>query len=121
VPYRWRPSTQGSSLKTHRKDLEGEADIVLPGNTQHIRQVQREIDNAPTGSCQVGPGEHSTDEEALEDGHNTEDREENKHHARVAVRQQIPHLERKQQARQALEGLSKVALLQAGLQSCCSG
>lgn len=47
--------------------------MVLPGNTQHIRQVQCEVDNAPTGSCQVGPGEHSADEEALEDGHNAED------------------------------------------------
>lgn len=47
--------------------------MVLPGNTEHIRQVQREVDNAPTGSCQVGPGEHSADEEALEDGHNSED------------------------------------------------
>lgn len=79
-------------MKTHRKNLEWEADVVLPGNTQHIRQVQCEVDNAPTGSCQVGPGEHGADEEALEDGHNAEDGEENEHHTRITVRQKIPHL-----------------------------
>lgn len=70
--------------------------MVLPGNTQHIREVEREVDNAPTGSCQVGPGEDGADEETLDDGHNTEDREENEYHTRITVRQQIPHLAREQ-------------------------
>lgn len=50
---------------TYSKDLDGEAHIVLPGYAQHIGQVQREVDDAPTGCCQVGTGEERANEEAL--------------------------------------------------------
>lgn len=50
---------------THSKDLDGEAHVVLPGYTQDIWQVQCEVDDAPTGCCQVGPGEERANEEAL--------------------------------------------------------
>lgn len=50
---------------THSKDLNGEAHIVLPGYTQDVGQVQREVDDASTGCGQVGPGEERANEEAL--------------------------------------------------------
>lgn len=65
------PRGQGSGKNriTHREDLDGEAHIVLPGYTQDVGQIECEVDDAPTGCCQVSPGEERANEEALEDGH----------------------------------------------------
>lgn len=74
---------------THRQDLEREAHVVLPCHTQDVGQVQREVDDAPTGCCQVGSGEECADQEALQDGHHGEHGQKDKHHAGVAVGQQV--------------------------------
>lgn len=73
----------------HHEDLEREAHVVLPRHAQHIGQVQNEVDDAPTGCRQVGSGEEGADQEALQDGHHAEHGQKDKHHAGVAVRQQV--------------------------------
>lgn len=81
---------------THREDLEREAHVVLPGHAQDVGQVQHEVDDASAGRRQVGPGEERADEEALQDGHHGEHGQKDKHHAGVAVGQQVSQLERKE-------------------------
>lgn len=80
----WR-KTRG----THSEDLECEAHIVLPRHTQNVGQVQREVDDAPTGCRQVGSGEECANQEALQDGHHSKHGQEDKHHAGVTVGQQV--------------------------------
>lgn len=79
---------------THHDKLCSKAYVVLPGDTQHVGQVEREVYDAPAGSCQVGPREQSADKETLHDGNNAEGSQEKKHHARVTVWQQVSHLEK---------------------------
>lgn len=55
----------GKTRITHSEDLDGEAHVVLPGYTQDVGQIEREIDDAPTGCCQVSPGEERANEETL--------------------------------------------------------
>lgn len=68
------------------------ADVVLPGDTEHIGQVEGEVDNSSTGSCQVSSGERRTEEETLHDGDHGVGAQEEEDHSRVAVGQQVPHL-----------------------------
>lgn len=65
-----------------------------------MRQVEQEVDEAPTGGRQVCPTEKHTDEEALHDGGHAEDQQEDEDHGRVAVTQHLPVLVRKQEVRQ---------------------
>lgn len=74
---------------THSEDLECEAHVVLPGHTEDVGQVEREVDDAPAGCGQVGSGEERTDQEALHDGHHSKHRQEDKHHAGITVGQQV--------------------------------
>ena len=67
--------------------------MVSPGHTQHIGQVEGEVDEASAGGCQVGPGEEGADEETLHDGGRSEGRQEEEHHSRGAVGQDVPPLE----------------------------
>lgn len=57
---------------THHDNFCSKAHVVLPGNTQHVGQVEGEVYNATAGSCQVGTGEQGADEETLHDGYYTE-------------------------------------------------
>lgn len=77
---------------THHYYFCSEAHVVLPGNTQHVGQVEGEVYYATTGSCQVGTREQCADEETLHDGYDTEGTKEKKHHSWVTVRQQVSHL-----------------------------
>lgn len=80
---------------THSEDLEREAHVVLPRHTQDVGQVEREVNDTPTGCRQVGSGEERADQEALQDGHHGEHGQKDEHHAGVAVGQQVSQLGRK--------------------------
>lgn len=54
------------------KDFSAEADVVLPGYTEHIRQVEREVDDSSTGGGEVSSSERCAEEETLHDGHHGE-------------------------------------------------
>ncbi len=75
--------------ESHRGDLGAEAHDVPPGVTKHMRQVEQEVDEAPTGGCQIRPREKHTDEKALHDRGHAEDQEEDKDHRWVAVSQNL--------------------------------
>lgn len=79
---------------THHYNFGSEAHVVLPGDTQHIGQVEGEVDDASAGGCQVGTREERADEETLHDGHDAKGSQEQKHHSWIAVGQQVPHLRR---------------------------
>lgn len=81
-----------SISSTHHYKFCSKANIVLPGDTQHVGQIEREVYNATAGGCQVGTREQGTDEETLHDGNNAEGSKEKKHHAWVTVWQQASHL-----------------------------
>lgn len=57
---------------TYHSDLHGESHLISPGITERVRQVEQEVDEAPTGGCQICPTEEHTDEEALHDGGHAE-------------------------------------------------
>lgn len=69
--------------------------VVSPGNTQYIGQVEAEVYESPTGSSQVGFGEECADQKTLHDGGGGKCHEEEKDNCRVAVRQDITPLEGK--------------------------
>lgn len=84
---------------SHRGDLGPEAQDVPPGVAKHMRQVEQEVDEAPTGGCQIRPREKHTDEKALHDCGHAEDQEEDKDHRRVAVSQNLPILRDREEER----------------------
>ena len=85
---------------THHKKFGSKADVVLPGNTQHVGQVESEVDDAPAGRCQVGTREQGADEETLHDGYHAERPQEQEHDTWVTVRQQVAHLRREKERKQ---------------------
>lgn len=74
-------------------------EAVPPGHTQHIRQVQPKVDEAPTSSSQVSFGEEGADEETLHDRRSGKRRQEEKHNRRVAVRQDVSPLRKRKDNR----------------------
>jgi len=66
--------------------------LVLPGDAEHVGQVQREVDNAAARRRQVGARKHRADQEALHDGHHGERPQEEEDHPGVTVWQQVPFL-----------------------------
>lgn len=70
-----------------------EGDVVPPGHTQHVGQVQGEVDDATACCCQVCSREQRADQEALQDGRRGEGRQEKEDHCRVTVGQNISSLE----------------------------
>lgn len=68
-------------------------EVVSPGNTQYIGQVEAKVYEPPTGSSQVGFGEKGTDQETLHDGSGGKCHEEEKDNSRVAVWQDVTPLE----------------------------
>lgn len=71
---------------THHYNFRSKAYVVLPGDTQHVWQIEGEVYNATAGSCQVGTREQGTDEETLHDGYYAKGSQEKKHHSWVTVR-----------------------------------
>lgn len=67
-------------------------EVISPRHTQHIRQVQTEVYQPPTGCSKVGFGEEGADEETLHDGCSGKGHQEEEHHKRVAVRQDVAPL-----------------------------
>ncbi len=57
-----RVAAEGVLNESHRGDLGAEAHDVPPGIAKHMRQVEQEVDEAPTGGCQIRPREKHTDE-----------------------------------------------------------
>lgn len=43
------------------EDFGTETNVVLPGHTEHVRQVEGEIDDPTTGCCEVGSGKCSAE------------------------------------------------------------
>ncbi len=84
-----RVAAEGVLNESHRGDLGAEAHDVPPGIAKHMRQVEQEVDEAPTGGCQIRPREKHTDEKALHDSGHAEDQEEDKDHRWVAVSQHL--------------------------------
>lgn len=70
---------------THHGNLGGEAHDVSPGVGQDVRQVEDEVDEAAARRRQVGFGEEDANEEALSDGGQAEDQQEDKDERGVAV------------------------------------
>lgn len=66
--------------------------MVLPGDTEHIGQVEGKVDDSTTGCCQISSGECSTEQEALHDRYHGIRAKEEEDHPRVAVRQQVSFL-----------------------------
>lgn len=80
---------------THSEDSVCGGEVVSPGNTQYIGQIEAKVYEPPTGSSQVGFGEEGTNEETLHDGGSGKRHEEEKDNRRVAVWQNVPPLEEK--------------------------
>lgn len=70
---------------THHGNLGGETHDVAPGVAEDVRQVEDEVDEAATRRRQVGFGEEDANEEALSDGSQAEDQQEDKDERGVAV------------------------------------
>lgn len=86
---------------SHRGNLGAKAQDVPPGVTKHMREVEQEVDETPTGGCQIRPREKHTDEKALHDSCHAEDQEEDKDHRGVTVSQNLSILkERKRNRRE---------------------
>lgn len=77
---------------THGEDSDFSVEPISPGNAQHVGQVQSEVYESATGRGQVGFGKEGADEETLHDGGSGKRRQEEKHHRRVAVRQDVAPL-----------------------------
>lgn len=84
---------------SYGKDFGPKANVVLPGHTEHIGQVEGEIDDPTTGCCQVGSGKGSTEQEALHDGHHCVGAQKEEDHPGVTVGQQVPLLYREERGR----------------------
>ena len=69
----------------YRQNLQVETHDLPPGVAEHVRQVEDEVEEAPTRSGQVGFGEEDADEEALSDSGEAEDQQEDEDHRGVAV------------------------------------
>lgn len=81
---------------SHRGELGSEAQDIPPGVAQHMRQVEEEIDETPTGGRQVRPREKHTYEKALHDSGHAEDQQEDKDHRRVTVSQNLSVLQERE-------------------------
>lgn len=68
-------------------------EVVSPGHTQYVGQVETKVYKPPTRSSQVGFGEEGADEETLHDGGGGKRRQEEKYNRWVAVRQDVPPLD----------------------------
>ena len=68
-------------------------EVVSPGNTEYIGQVEAKVYEPPTGGSQVGFGEEGADEETLHDGGSGKCSEEEKDNSWVAIWQDVPPLE----------------------------
>lgn len=71
-------------------------EVVSPGDTQDVRQVESEVDESPAGSWQVGLWKEGADEETLHDGGGGKSCEEEKNNGWVAVRQDVAPLQKNQ-------------------------
>lgn len=80
------------SESSYGKDFGSEANVVLPGHTEHIGQVEGEIDDPTTGCCEVGSGKRRAEQEALHDGHHRVGAQKEEDHPGVTVGQQVSHL-----------------------------
>jgi len=67
-------------------------DAVLPGNTEDVRQVEGEVDDATAGRCQVCFVEEYTQQETLHDGGHCESQQEEEDKDGVAVIQHLSTL-----------------------------
>lgn len=81
---------------SHRGKLGAEPHDIPPGVAQDMRQVEEEIDETPTGGCQVCPREKHTYEKALHDGGHAEDQQKDKDHRRVTVSQNLSILKERE-------------------------
>lgn len=72
--------------------------IFPPGHTEHIGQVEREVDEASAGCCQIGTREERADEEAQHDCGCSKGDQEEEDHCRVAVGQDIAQLKGRKQS-----------------------
>lgn len=79
-------------MKTYSKDFGSEAYVVLPGHAEHVRQVEREVDDSAARRRQVSAGERRAEQETLHDGDHGEGSQEEEDHAGVTVGQQVPLL-----------------------------
>lgn len=99
--------------RSYSEDFGSEADVVLPGDAEHIGQVKGEVDDSSTGGSQVSAGERRAEQETLHDGYHSKGAQEEEDHARVAVGQQVPLLLRTQDHNNVSgqETLSKLHIL----------
>lgn len=81
-----------ASEGSYGKDFGPEADVVLPGHTEHVGQIEGEVDNPAAGRRQVGPGKRSAEQKALHDGHYGVGAQEEEDHPGVTIGQQVPFL-----------------------------
>lgn len=77
---------------SYGKDFGSEADVVLPGHTEHVGQVEGEVDDSSAGGGQVSTGKRGAEEETLHDGYHGEGSQEEEDHPGVTVGQQVPLL-----------------------------
>lgn len=77
---------------SYSKDFGSEANVVLPGDAEHVGQIEGEVDDSSAGGGQVSAGERCAEEETLHDGYHGEGSQEEEDHARVTVGQQVPLL-----------------------------
>lgn len=77
---------------THHGNLGGETHDVAPGVTKDVRQVEGKVDEAAARRRQVGFGEEDANEEALSDGGQAEDQQEDEDERGVAVLEDAPVL-----------------------------
>lgn len=76
-----------TSEGSYGEDFGPEANVVLPSHTEHIGQVEGEIDNPTTGCSQVCSGKCSAEQEALHDGHHCVGAKKEEDHPGVTVGQ----------------------------------
>lgn len=79
--------------QTHRSKLDWEGQDISPGVTEHMGQVEQEVDKSTAGSSQICSWEKDTDEEALHDSGYTEHQQEHEDHWWVAISQNFPVLQ----------------------------
>lgn len=81
---------------TYSEKFGAEANVILPGDAQHIGQVECKVNDASTCCCQVRSCKCCAQEETLHDSHYSVGRKEEEDYTRVTVGQQVSFLQQRQ-------------------------
>lgn len=66
--------------------------IFPPGHTEHVGQIEREVDETSAGCCQIGTREERADEEAQHNCGCSKSGQEEENHSGVTVGQDVSQL-----------------------------